>query len=127
MVDPLAELWINYTLLAVRMADPNGLDDSDLSLLAQPVEDQALVWNLHTDVILAKAVPSEAEVQAAFEAEQPFARVRARHILVGVPRGATRHLPMRRVTTAAPEVQASPSMSRREHYSGSAGLHLSPG
>ena len=89
VVDPLAELWINYTLLAVRMANPNGLDDSDLSLLAQPVEDQALVWNLHTDVILAKAVPSEAEVQAAFEAEQPLIRARARHILVRVPRGAS--------------------------------------
>ncbi len=89
IADPLTDLWVNYTLLASQLASPTALNEVDISWIAERELQQALVWNLHKDVILARAQMPEGMAEAAYEEEQPRTSVEARHIVVRVPETAT--------------------------------------
>lgn len=89
VVRTLAELWIEYTLLAdATLADTTyaGVDVDEL------VEEQVaseMVFALRDSVIRPDTSLSETELQDLFAQEGPDIRVRARHILLGFPDQAT--------------------------------------
>lgn len=88
VVDPFTDLWIGYTLLAQAFAAPDSFESVDIRPVAQLALDQELVWQLHGDVIEARAALPEGDLRRAYEREQPFARVQAEHILIRVPPSA---------------------------------------
>ncbi len=89
IVDAFVDVWVAYTLLALEYASSDSLANVDPTPLAQPEIDQQLVWNLHTDAIIARAAPSEQELRRRYEDEQPYSRVWLRHILLRLPSDAS--------------------------------------
>jgi hypothetical protein len=89
VVDALASLWVDYFLLARTTAEDSTLSNLDVSPLVQMSVDQELVLLLRDAVIQVDTVFSDEEVRSLYESELPGARLRARHILLRVPVGAT--------------------------------------
>lgn len=85
----LAELWVDYTLLASALAADTTLSDLDMEALIRGPIEQDMILALRDSVIQVDTVVSEAELREQFELEAPGARVRARHILFGFPPQAT--------------------------------------
>jgi len=89
VVDALANLWVDYFLLARTTAEDSTLSNLDLTPLIEMNVDQELVFLLREEVIEVDTTFTEAELRQIYESELPGARVRARHILLRVPIGAT--------------------------------------
>lgn len=87
--DPLIDLWVGYTLLAIEFASSGSFSNVDLAPIIGTAGDQELVWNLHDDVVMARVVPPEPQLREQYERERPFDAVKAQHILVAVPTAAT--------------------------------------
>jgi peptidyl-prolyl cis-trans isomerase C len=85
----LAELWIDYFLLAKAAAEDSTLASLDMSLLVDQQINQELVMQLRDKVIQVDTTLSEEELQQLYGEELPGGRVRARHILLRVPEGAS--------------------------------------
>lgn len=89
VVRALADFWTDYTLLALALHGPGGLEALDLSSITGPQEKQSLVMRLREEVIDDNVEVSDAEVETFFEEERPGEEVRARHILLLFPPDAT--------------------------------------
>lgn len=89
VVDALANLWIDYTLLARALADDSTLADVDLGILVDQQFEQEMVAALGDSVVQPDTAVSDEELRALFEADTPGARVRASHILMQAPPQAT--------------------------------------
>jgi parvulin-like peptidyl-prolyl isomerase len=89
VVDAVANLWIDYILLATAAAQDSTLANVNLDAILQPQFHQQLVFKLRDAVIQVDTVLSEDELQRLFEQEQPSAEIRARHILFRVPADAS--------------------------------------
>lgn len=89
VVEALANLWVDYILLATEVAEDSTLESLDLGPLVQQELDQAIVWKLHERVIEPDTTFSEEELRRLYEEESPGLQVRARHILLSVPPDAT--------------------------------------
>lgn len=89
VVAALADLWIDYTLLATTLAEDSTLADLDIEPMLQGRLEQEMIMALRDSVILTDTVISEAELRDLFESEAPGAQIRARHILLGFPLQAT--------------------------------------
>jgi peptidyl-prolyl cis-trans isomerase C len=89
VVDALATLWVDYFLLARTTAEDSTLSNLDVSPLVQMRVDQELVLLLRDAVVQVDTAFSDEEVRSLYEAELPGSRVRARHILLRIPVGAT--------------------------------------
>ena len=87
-VDRLTELWVGYTILTSELVRPDtfaGLEEESLLGFAR---DQDIVWQLQQRAIMERITPSDEELRAAYEREEPFTRVKAQHILIRVPQNA---------------------------------------
>lgn len=89
VVNALANLWVDYFLLARTTAEDSTLSNLDLTPLIEMNVDQELVFRLREEVIEVDTTFTEAELRQIYETELPGARVRARHILLRIPVGAT--------------------------------------
>ena len=89
VVSALADFWVDYHLLALAVNQEGELDRIDLGPVFRQQESQELVVRLRDVVIEEGDPPSDDEVEAFFEAERPGERVRARHILLLNPEGAS--------------------------------------
>jgi len=89
VVRALADLWIDYTLLAQAAVEDSTLSQVDLSPLARQQVDRERVLRLRDNVITVDTIVSDAELEAAYRQEAPGTSVRARHILLVAPQGAT--------------------------------------
>lgn len=89
VVVALADLWIDYTLLAEATARDSTLSGVDMSPLLDQQFDQEMVQALQDSVIQPDTVVTEAELRNKYDTDTPGARVRARHILMGFPQQAT--------------------------------------
>jgi hypothetical protein len=89
VVDALANLWVDYTLLALAHAEDSTLANVDLSPVLLPYFNQQLVFQLRDRVIRPDTVFSEQQLRDLFSKEQPGAEVKARHILLRLPADAT--------------------------------------
>lgn len=85
VVDAVASLWVDYTLLATAAAQDTTLANVNLDLLLRPYIEQEVVWKLRESVISVDTAITEEELRALFDQEQPGLQVRARHILLSLP------------------------------------------
>lgn len=89
VVRALAEIWVDYTLLAAEVARDSTLRQLDLEPLIRQQLDQEMIFQLRDSVIQVDTVISDEELVAAYERESPEAVLRASHILMGFPAQAT--------------------------------------
>jgi hypothetical protein len=82
VVEAVANLWVDYMLLATAASQDSTLANVDLEVVVRPSIDQELVWKLREKVIQVDTVITDEELRAEFEREQPGVQVRARHILL---------------------------------------------
>ncbi|MFO7259949.1 MAG: peptidyl-prolyl cis-trans isomerase [bacterium] len=89
VVEALANLWIDYILLAKVAYEDSTLRSVDVTPLIQRDIDQTIVLKLRDQVIQVDTALTDEELRAIYEREQPGLQVRARHILLRVPPDAT--------------------------------------
>lgn len=89
VVDAVANLWLDYTLLAVAASKDSTLRSVDVEPLVRPYIEQEMVWQLRDKVINVDTVLDDAELRQVFEQQQPGLSVRARHILLRLAPDAT--------------------------------------
>ena len=89
VAEALANLWIDYALLAIAAVEDSTLHNVSLGTLLEQQVNSEKVIALRDVVIKPDTAISEEELQALYEAELPGGRVRARHILLQVPAGST--------------------------------------
>lgn len=89
IVMAVADLWIDYTLLATASAEDSTLAGVDFGPLIGQQRELEVISALRDSVIRVDTALSEEQVRRRFALESPGARVRARHILLQPPQGAT--------------------------------------
>ncbi|CAN5749619.1 hypothetical protein BH23GEM9_BH23GEM9_11650 [soil metagenome] len=104
VVQAVADLWIDYILLATAVAQDSTLGNLNLDGVVQPYFNQQLVFRLRDEVIQVDTIMSEEELQQLFDQEQPNAEVRARHILFRMPPDASPQV-RSEITAKAQQVQ----------------------
>jgi parvulin-like peptidyl-prolyl isomerase len=89
VVDAIANLWMDYILLATAAVQDSTLQNVELEAIVEPFFNQQLVFKLRDQVIQVDTMIGEEELRRIFEQEQPNAEVRARHILFRMPPDAS--------------------------------------
>lgn len=89
VVQALADLWVDYTLLAQALATDSTLEQLDLEPLLREQIDQRMVLALRDSVIEVDTVVTDADIEARYAEGPPGERVEARHILMTWPQGAS--------------------------------------
>jgi hypothetical protein len=89
VVQAIADIWVDYSLLAAAVRDDTTLAAVDMELFIQPIRDQMLVMKLREEVIQADTVIAEEEIQRRWATEGPGVEIRARHILLRSPTEAS--------------------------------------
>jgi parvulin-like peptidyl-prolyl isomerase len=89
VVRAVAELWVDYTLLANEVARDSTLKNIDLEPLIRQQLEQQMVFELRDSVIQVDTAISDADLETLYEKEAPGARVKASHILFSYPDQAT--------------------------------------
>lgn len=89
VVESLAELWIDYTLLAEAAAEDSTFADIDVEPLVRRQIQQVMVFELRDSVIEVDPVISDDDLRAMYEEEAPAMEMRASHIMLQLPVGAT--------------------------------------
>ena len=89
VVEAVADLWIDYTLLAEAAAGDTTLGSIDFAPLVRQQEEAQMIVALRDSMIQADTVISDEELRRRFAQEAPGSSVRARHILLAWPEQAT--------------------------------------
>jgi hypothetical protein len=89
VVMALADLWIDYTLLATAAAEDSTLSQIDLEPIVVQQTEVEMISALRDSVIQVDTALTEDAVRARFQQQAPDARVRARHILLAPPQDGT--------------------------------------
>lgn len=89
VVNALANLWVDYFLLARAVAEDTTLANLDVSPLVEQTTEQEMVLSLREQVIQADTTFTDEELREIFERQMPGAQIRARHILLQIPAEAT--------------------------------------
>jgi parvulin-like peptidyl-prolyl isomerase len=89
VVRSLADLWIDYTLLAEAVAKDSTFPDLDLGALVKDQTDQEMVFALRDSMIHVDTIISRDELKQLYEAQAPDVKIHARHIMLTVPFQAT--------------------------------------
>src|SRR5688500_916239 len=82
VVTAVANLWVDYMLLATAASKDSTLRNVKLEDLLKPVMDQDAVVQLRDQVIKVDTIFTDAQLQQLFEQSGTGAQVRARHILL---------------------------------------------
>jgi hypothetical protein len=89
VVRALADLWVDYTLLASAVAEDTTLAAVDLAPFIDPIRDQALIARLRERVVQPDTVITDEELGRRWVTEGASAEISARHILLRVAPDAT--------------------------------------
>jgi hypothetical protein len=89
VVQSLAQLWIDYTLLAAAAAEDSTFGDIDFSGIIRPLVEQNMVLQLRDSAIRVDTSITADALRAQYEAEAPAVELRARHILLTFPLQST--------------------------------------
>ena len=89
VVGALADLWVDYTLLANAVAADSTLADLDLEPMVRQQLEQEMIFQLMDSVIQVDTVITDEDLRIAYEQEAPDAQISARHILLSFPQQAT--------------------------------------
>lgn len=85
VVESLAELWIDYTLLAEAAARDSTFRSLDLEPIVMQQLRQVMVFQLRDSVIQVDTFVTEDELRTMYEADAPELTLRARHIMFQLP------------------------------------------
>lgn len=89
VVRAVANLWVDYILLAEAAAEDSLLSAVDLTPLLEQQIHQQMILQLRDSVIQVDTALTEEQLRSRFMREAPGAEVRARHILLTYPQGAS--------------------------------------
>ena len=89
IVRVVAELWVDYTLLASRLSEDSTLQSLDVGLVTEAPLDELMIARLRDEVVDVDTIVSDEELTSRFAADMPGARATASQILLLFPRGAT--------------------------------------
>ncbi len=89
VVEALADLWIDYALLGLTAAEDSTLSGIDLSPVLSEQLQQEVLLALRDRVVQVDTTISDEELRRLYTEQLPGARLRARHILLSIPSGAT--------------------------------------
>ncbi|HKJ93188.1 MAG TPA: peptidylprolyl isomerase [Longimicrobiales bacterium] len=89
VVQAIADLWVDYTLLATAGVEDSTLSSVDMEPVVESNVEQGLFQRIRNEVVGPDTTISDEELQAIYEQQQPGTRVHARHILFSVPSDAT--------------------------------------
>jgi hypothetical protein len=85
VVGSIADLWVDYTILADLLSRDTTLAGLDLEPLVEPYVEQRIFTELREQIVTQDTVVDDAELRRLFEEQAPGRRVRARHILLRYP------------------------------------------
>jgi parvulin-like peptidyl-prolyl isomerase len=85
VVESVAELWIDYTLLADAVADDTTFSDLDFEAYVRQQTEREMVFQLRDSVIQVDTFITPAELEEIYAAESPEVEMRARHIMLTLP------------------------------------------
>jgi len=89
VVEAVANLWVDYMLLATAASQDSTLGNVDLNPYLRPYLEQTMVVKLRDQVVQYDTVISDDSLRSQFERDQTRTEVRARHILLRLPPDAT--------------------------------------
>jgi hypothetical protein len=89
VVNAIANLWIDYTLLATAVAKDSTLNAVNLDPIIEPYIEQEVVWRLRDRVIKVDTALDDARLRQMFERDGTGATIKARHVLLRLPGDAT--------------------------------------
>jgi hypothetical protein len=89
VVRALADIWVDYTLLAMAAAEDTTLAAVDMERFTREAREQQLVWKLRQQVIQPDTVFTEEQLRQRWATDGPGAEIQARHILLRIPADAT--------------------------------------
>lgn len=89
VVGAVANLWVDYVLLASAAAQDSTLKSVDVSPLIDPILEQQVFARFNDQVINPDTSISDEELLAIYERELPGTEIRARHILLRIAPDAT--------------------------------------
>ena len=89
VVESIADLWVDYTILAQLAAEDSTLSGLNLDPMLRQYVEQQLFVQLRDQVVTQDTVISDEELQELYASEAPGVRLRARHILLPIPDEAT--------------------------------------
>jgi len=89
VVNAIANLWIDYTLLATAVAKDSTLNAVNLDPIVEPYIEQEIVWRLRDRVIKVDTALDDARLRTLFEQQGTGVTVKARHVLLRLPGDAT--------------------------------------
>lgn len=89
VVRAVADMWIDYTLLAEAVRRDPSLESLDLSAILDEQLERELVLEFRDSVVDPDTTFTEEELREAYEGRSRQARIEARHILLSLPEGAT--------------------------------------
>ncbi|HEX6038501.1 peptidylprolyl isomerase [Longimicrobium sp.] len=82
VVRALAELWVDYTLLATAVAEDSTLAVLDLDKVAEDQREDQTVFRFLSQAVTADTSFTDAELEQLWNTKGPGVEVRARHILL---------------------------------------------
>lgn len=88
VVEAVARLWVDYSLLAQALLADSTLSTLNFDEVVRSGLDQERIMALRDQVVQPDTSIEADELRQLFEQEAPGVRVRARHILLAVPRDA---------------------------------------
>ncbi|MGQ0561900.1 MAG: peptidylprolyl isomerase [Gemmatimonadota bacterium] len=89
VVNAIANLWIDYTLLATAVSKDSTLNAVNLDPIIEPYVEQEIVWRLREKVIQVDTALTDPQLREMLEKEGLGMQVKARHILLRLPADAT--------------------------------------
>lgn len=89
VVNAIANLWIDYTLLATAVAKDSTLNSIKLDPIIAPYIEQEIVWKLRDKVIRVDTALTDEKLKAMLQEQGVGTQVKARHILLRLPADAT--------------------------------------
>jgi parvulin-like peptidyl-prolyl isomerase len=89
VVNAIANLWIDYTLLAHAVAKDSTLNAVNLDPIIEPYIEQEVVWRLRDKVIKVDTALDDTRLKQLFEQQGTGTTIKARHVLLRLPGDAT--------------------------------------
>ena len=89
VVRVVAELWVDYTLLAAHLEENAAMASLDVALVTEQPLNEIMLGRLREEAVLVDTVVTDQELTARFATEMPGAHATASQILLLFPRGAT--------------------------------------
>jgi hypothetical protein len=89
VVESLADLWIDYTLLAEATLEDSTYQQLELSALVRQRIEQEMILQLRDSVIQVDTFITDDELRDLYAAESPELQIHARHVMMAYPIEAT--------------------------------------